>query len=125
MRLLIFGASGQTGQELVRQALEGGHAVTAFVRQPASMSAAHPKLRIITGDVGDASSATAALPNHDAVVSTLGVGTPLKHDPTVVAGIQYIVQGMEAQGPRRLLYLSFIGVSESRPAGSALAVVAA
>lgn len=116
MRLLIFGASGQSGRELVRQALERGHAVTAFVRQPSGIPSAHPKLRVIQGDVGDPSAVTAALPNHDAVVSALGVGTPLKHDPTVVAGIQHIVQGMEAQGPRRLLYLSFIGVRESRAA---------
>jgi len=114
MKLLIFGASGHTGRELVRQALERGHSVTAFVRQPSKLASPHPHLRIIQGDVGDATAVRAALPNQDAVVSALGVGTPLKHDLTVIDGVRHIVQAMEAEGPRRLLYLSFIGVPESR-----------
>ena len=61
MRLLIFGASGQSGRELVRQALERGHAVTAFVRQPSGIPSAHPKLRVIQGDVGDPSAVHSAL----------------------------------------------------------------
>jgi putative NADH-flavin reductase len=115
MRLLIFGASGQTGRELVRQALERQHAVTAFVRQPTMLSAS-PSLRITQGDVADAAAVEAAMPNHEAVVSVLGVGVPLRSDPAVVAGIRHIVQSMEKHGLRRLLYLSFIGVAESRAA---------
>jgi nucleoside-diphosphate-sugar epimerase len=34
MRLIVFGASGKTGREIVTQALERGHQVTAFVRRP-------------------------------------------------------------------------------------------
>ena len=34
MKILIFGASGATGQELVKQALAQGKNVTAFVRSP-------------------------------------------------------------------------------------------
>ena len=115
MRLLVFGASGQTGRELIRQAIERRHAVTAFVRQPSKLSQ-YPGVQIVQGDVSDATAVTAALRDHDAVVSTLGVGTPLKTDPAVIAGIGHIVQGMEARGPRRLVYLSFIGVRESRAA---------
>ena len=39
MRFLVFGASGRTGRELVRQGLERGHAVGAFVRRPAQWAA--------------------------------------------------------------------------------------
>ena len=35
-KLLIVGATGGTGRELVRQALERGHEVTAFARVPPS-----------------------------------------------------------------------------------------
>jgi len=115
MRLLVFGASGRTGQELVRQALERGHSVDAVVRLP-SASADQPGLTVIQGDVTDNGLVDRVVPGHDAVVSTLGVGTPLKHDPGVIEGIGHIVRAMEAEGVRRLLYLSFIGVRESRRA---------
>ena len=114
MRLLVFGASGQTGRELVRQALERGHVVTAFVRRADALPASDASLRIIRGNVADWSTVTAAVPGHDAVVSTLGVGKPLEHDADVIAGVQHIVRAMQEQGVRRLLYLSFIGVRESR-----------
>ena len=38
MNLLIIGATGGTGRSLVEQALAQGHAVTAFVRNPASFT---------------------------------------------------------------------------------------
>jgi len=116
MRLLIFGASGQTGQELVRQALQRKHAVTAFVREPAKLASLASSIAIASGTVADAAAVAAALPGHDAVVSTLGVGTPLKHDPDVIAGVGHIVRAMQAHQVRRLVYLSFIGVRDSRPA---------
>ena len=37
MRLLILGASGQTGQQLVQQVLEASHEVTALVRDPSKL----------------------------------------------------------------------------------------
>jgi NAD(P)-dependent dehydrogenase (short-subunit alcohol dehydrogenase family) len=39
MKLVVFGATGGVGREVVRQALEVGHTVTAVVRDPAKLSA--------------------------------------------------------------------------------------
>jgi putative NADH-flavin reductase len=116
MRLLVFGASGQTGRELIRQALALQHGITAFVRQPARLGNAAPGVRIVEGNVADYPTVAAAVAGHDAVVSTLGVGTPLKHDPDVIAGVQNIIRSMQAHQVRRFIYLSFIGVRESRAA---------
>ena len=51
MRLLILGATGATGRELVDQALASGHEVTAFVRNAARVTVKHPNLTVTTGDV--------------------------------------------------------------------------
>ncbi len=115
MQLLIFGASGQTGRELVRQALASRHSVTAFVRQPAKLGDAPPGIRILQGNIADYPNVEAAVAGHDAVVSTLGVGTPLKHDPDVIVGVENIIRAMQEQQVRRFIYLSFIGVRDSRP----------
>ena len=37
MKILVMGASGKTGHEVVRQALAAGHEVTAFVRDPSRL----------------------------------------------------------------------------------------
>jgi uncharacterized protein YbjT (DUF2867 family) len=47
MKLLVFGATGGTGREVVAQALGQGHVVTAFVRNPAALTA-HPAHRLGT-----------------------------------------------------------------------------
>jgi putative NADH-flavin reductase len=40
MRLAVFGATGRTGVPLVEQALDRGHHVTAFVRDPGKLAPA-------------------------------------------------------------------------------------
>lgn len=116
MRLLVFGASGRTGQELVRQAAARGVQVTAFVRQPDRLRDAPASVATALGNVADSGAVARAVQGHDAVVSALGVGTPLTHDADVIAGIANIVRAMETHGVRRLIYVSFIGVRESRHA---------
>jgi putative NADH-flavin reductase len=116
MRLLVFGASGKTGHELVRQAIDRGHAVTAFVRTPGKLTISDPSLRVLGGNVADSAAVAGAIPGHDAVISALGVSKPLTHDADVIAGIRNIIGAMEEHGVRRLIYLSFIGVRESRAA---------
>src|SRR6202035_2503978 len=53
LRILIIGATGGTGHELVRQALEQGHQVTALARKPKKMKLEHPNLRVVQGNVRD------------------------------------------------------------------------
>lgn len=117
MKILIFGASGKTGRHLVSQALERGHCVTAFVRDPEKLSIRHEKLRVIKGDVADYSKTEEAIKDHQVVLSALGAQSPFKYDPVVVQGMNNIIRAMESNGVKRLIYLSFIGVKESRKDG--------
>jgi putative NADH-flavin reductase len=116
MRVLVFGASGKTGREVVRQALARGYTVTAFVRETARLPLAHTNLRLITGQITDPSAIAKAVSGHTAVISTLGVGRPLAHDPAVIDGIRAIARASEHASIERLVYLSFIGVQDSRDA---------
>ena len=74
MKLLAFGAIGSVGRELVEQALEQGHSVTAFVRDPAKLGIAHPELQVFQGDVLDPASVEAAVRGQQAVLCALGAG---------------------------------------------------
>ena len=112
--MLVFGASGATGHHLVSQALQGGHHVTAFVRDPARLAIRHDRLVLVQGDVADAAEVERAVAGQGAVLSALGVGRPLRHDQAVVEGVRHILKAMERENVRRLVYLSTSGVRESR-----------
>jgi putative NADH-flavin reductase len=106
MRLTIFGATGGTGTELVRQALASGHQVIAVVRDPARLAIpAHPGLQVVTADVMDPASILPAVTGADAVLTAVG---PRGTGPsTVIAdSVRSIAAAMDKTGTRRLLALS-------------------
>lgn len=72
MKLVVFGANGRVGRHLVAQALEAGHHVTAFVRDPASVTATDDRLRVVAGDVRDGAAVDGAVRGQDAILSAIG-----------------------------------------------------
>jgi len=73
MRLVVFGATGATGLEIVKQALALGHDVRAFVRDPARLALRHERLEIARGDVYDDDAVDAAVAETDVVIGALGI----------------------------------------------------
>jgi putative NADH-flavin reductase len=114
MKVLIFGASGSTGQHLVRQALATGHQVTAFVRDRTKITVDHGRLTLHQGNVGDFSAVQQAVPGHQAVISALGADNVFVFDKVLVEGMQHILRAMQSASLSRLVYLSTLGVRESR-----------
>lgn len=111
MKLVIFGASGGTGQHLVQQALARGHTVTAFARQPDSILAApSPGLIVVQGDVHDAAAVSAVIAGNDAVLSGLGARN-LGGSDVLEVGVRNILAGMAAHGVRRIIVLGASGAS--------------
>ena len=113
MKLLVFGSTGGTGRELVKQALAQGHEVTAYARHPAKLGdKKHPSLQVARGDVLDPVAVEQAVAGHDAVLCAIGAGagrTTLREE-----GTRNIVRAMEKGGVRRLVCQSSMGVGDSR-----------
>jgi putative NADH-flavin reductase len=116
MKILVFGASGKTGQEIVQQGLASGHHVTAFTRNPSKLKITNENLRIIQGDITNYQLVEDAVKGQDAVLSALGASSPFKFDQAVVDGVANIIKVMQALDVSRFIYMSFIGVKESRSA---------
>lgn len=114
MHLLILGAAGATGRELVTRALDQGHAVTAFVREPARFDLEHWNLAVVQGDLAHERTVHKAMEGQDGVLSAVGSHSGLHREPLLVDGIRNVVGAMEEAGVKRLVYLSFVGVHESR-----------
>jgi putative NADH-flavin reductase len=114
MNILVFGASGATGHELVKQALLQGHDVTAFARNPQRLKIKHGNLTVIQGSLGDYKLIAHLVSGQDAVLSALGASSMFRFDQSVVDGVETIVRAMMVKGVERFIYLSFAGVKESR-----------
>lgn len=112
MKLTIFGASGKTGTELVKQALEKGHEVTAFLRDPARLSVEYDQMKLVTGDVLTAENIVDAVQGQDAVVCVLG-SSELKKTTVRSAGTANIIQAMEQHGIQRFIVVSAMGTGDS------------
>jgi uncharacterized protein YbjT (DUF2867 family) len=59
MNLTVFCATGGVGREVVTRALDAGHHVTAYVRNPAKPGLTHPNLTVVTGELTDPRRSTA------------------------------------------------------------------
>jgi putative NADH-flavin reductase len=113
--VLVLGATGRTGTELVARALGQGRAVTALVRDPSRLAVEHDRLRTVTGDATDVTALEAATAGQDAVLCALGptspralLGTRLMRD--TAAGL---LPAMARNGVGRLVMLSALGAGTS------------
>lgn len=113
MKLLVFGASGGTGRELVKQALALNHVVTAFVRDPRKLRIENNQLRIITGDIIDYESVLNVVKGQDVVISALGVHIR-KKNTILSSGTKNIIRAMEENGVKRFICVTSLGVGNSR-----------
>jgi len=111
MKIIVFGATGGTGREIVKQALEAGHDVTAFMRNPAKMPIQHSRLTLLTGDVMDAAAVQRAVSGQEAVISALGPSRPPVPGMMEKAA-QNILAAMKKEGIRRLISTTGAGVRD-------------
>ncbi|MHC8562150.1 NAD(P)H-binding protein [Streptomyces albidoflavus] len=69
MRITVFGATGGVGGEIIRQALEAGHEVTAVVSDPAALKAGGERLEVARAGLADALALGPLVAGRDAVLS--------------------------------------------------------
>jgi putative NADH-flavin reductase len=109
MKITIFGANGQIGQLLVRQALQAGYDVTAYTRRPNALSIEHEKLQIVVGSLTDLEKLKEAIVGSDAVVSALGPAMSMKRqvsDLPIAEAHKAFISVMEEFGLKRLITLA-------------------
>lgn len=113
MKIAVFGGSGGTGREIIRQALGIGVEVKALLRRPESVDFRHEKLEIIKGDATDGDAVSSVIRGTDAVLSALGAGSL---GPTTVYSetIMHIINGMKNHNVSRLLCVGAVGMEPGR-----------
>jgi putative NADH-flavin reductase len=113
MKIVVFGASGRTGSQLVLKAVARGHSVTGFVRDPAKLGDWSSQIRVVEGQVSeDPEQVGEAIADQDAVIVTLGPSSPLQRQ-LITRSLANIVGGMERRGVERLIVLSALGLGDA------------
>lgn len=122
--LVVFGASGAIGREIVDAALRAGWDVRGFTRD-ASRLEARPGLTVVEGDATDPAAVAGAIAGASAVVNALGPATNRREEiEQTVAAIGNILAGMHRHGVRRLVSLSGAAVDvagDRKPMGARIA----
>ena len=112
MKVIVFGATGQTGRLVCQQALKAGHEVTAFGRSAEKLAAIDPNIAPFQGNAMQPESVAKGIAGKDAAIVCLGSNN-LKDTTTLTTGTDNVIEGMKAHGAKRLIVLSAAGVSES------------
>ncbi len=116
-RILVVGATGPTGREILNHAGEAGLGVRALARNPSALDGAGPGVEVVQGDALDAVSLVRAVRGVDAVVSALGTPLVLRTVTLLSEGTRNLVAAMKEAGVSRLVCITGMGAGDSRGHG--------
>ena len=108
MKIAVFGATGGTGRQIVKQALESGFEVKAFARDRSKIELKDPKLEIIEGDILKPETVDRAVSGTNVALVALGANTPI-----LAEGTKNIIESMKKHGTKRLVVESSYAFSGS------------
>ncbi|MDX2161890.1 MAG: SDR family oxidoreductase [bacterium] len=115
MKIAVLGATGETGQQFVQQALAQGHELTLLVRTPGKIAVNHPKQTIVQGDARSLDDMTRTIRGQDAVFCALGSGYNLRGSDIRTEGTRQLIRAVKAVGENpHLVVLSSLGAGDSQ-----------
>lgn len=115
MKVIIFGATGFSGQGILAEALKQGHEVTILVRDASKIPIRHQNLTIVEGNVLNTQTVASVLHHQEAVIQCLGVSGKGDGKPTtfISDATKIIVDEMQNQKIKRLIAMSNVGAGNS------------
>jgi putative NADH-flavin reductase len=121
VKVLIVGAAGPLGMELVRRALKQDHQVTALVRSRNPLTKVKdPNLTVIECDVLRPGSLDTPMANQEAVICSIGVKPTRKKVTVFSDGTDNLIRAMQRHNVLRLFCITGIGAGNSRGHGGFL-----
>ncbi|MCG7381517.1 SDR family oxidoreductase [Paenibacillus sp. ACRRY] len=110
MQILVLGATGRVGSQIVAKALKEQHHVTVLVRHPEKCQVYDENLTIIQGNVLNQEDIKHAIRGADVVISALNTdGTN-----TLSESMPLIIETMYEEGIKRIITIGTAGILQSR-----------
>ncbi len=115
MKILVVGATGPTGREIISHGLALGHEMTALIRT--HKHADFPEgAKQILGDVMNRASLEAAARGQHVIISALGT-RKLGSTTLFSEGTRNLIDAMRTEGVNRFICITGIGAGDSRGHG--------
>jgi uncharacterized protein len=116
MNILILGATGRVGRQIVTNALHDRHHVTVLVRNPEKIQINNENLTIIQGNVLNKDDIIHAIHGIDVVISALNTDG----STTLSVSMPLIIEAMEKKGIQRIITVGTAGILQSRTTPNSL-----
>ncbi|MCK1987805.1 SDR family oxidoreductase [Lysinibacillus fusiformis] len=110
MKILVLGATGRVGRQIVEFALQDQHEVTTFVRDSHKLQLDNKNLHMFQGNVLNKKDLEQAMVNVDVVVSALNTDG----NDTLSSSISLILEVMEQYTIKRIITIGTAGILQSR-----------
>lgn len=105
MKITLFGATGKTGDYLIREGLQRGFEITVFARSNSPFE--NPGVRVVRGDLTDQGLLREAICGSDAVLSALGPAKmPHPNGQPITEATKAIMSAMKLEGVERFIAIS-------------------
>lgn len=111
MKIVVFGATGNVGRQVVAEALRRGHEVVGVVRDPAKVESPDDRVKLVQGDATNADDVASIIRGADAVVSAISPrpnprGLPA---PLLVDNVRALIAGLHKANARRVVFVGGAG----------------
>lgn len=112
MNVVLFGATGMIGSQILAELVRRGHNVTAVVRHPEKITA-EEGVKVVKGDVLDHASVAATTKGTDAAISAYA--PPRSNPELIVDATRSLLTGLATAGVERLIVVGGAGSLEVAP----------
>lgn len=119
MKILLLGATGRTGKQIIEEAIKRGHKISAIARDPEKLK--NHDLEITQGTPYDYATVEKAISGCEAVINTLNISRKsdnpwarLRSPKDMISKSAFnAIKAMEINGIKRFVVLSTIGAGRS------------
>jgi putative NADH-flavin reductase len=119
MKILLLGATGRTGKQIIVEAIKRGHSITAIVRDPSKLK--DYQISIIKGTPYDLETVEQAIPGCEAVINTLNISRKTDNPwarltapkDLISRSASNAISAMKKAGLKRYIAISTIGAGSS------------